>query len=125
MARLWAPAFQPDVFPKMHLGLLPETLHQTIPLSAGYVYPPFMVLERGTTLTEWMKTPRAFPGILGLMHDVATHIAMLHETGHCHRDLKPDNVLLMMQSQVWKLIDFGIAAPIGAPPCCSRTLWCT
>jgi eukaryotic-like serine/threonine-protein kinase len=73
---------------------------------------------------QWLETPREFPGVLGMLSDLAAHLATLHGTGHVHRDLKPENVLLMLQTQAWKLIDFGIAAPAGAlpAPCSLRAL---
>jgi serine/threonine protein kinase len=51
-----------------------------------------------------------------MFHDLAGQLAALHAGGYVHRDLKPDNALWMLQSQEWKLIDFGIAAAIGALP---------
>jgi serine/threonine protein kinase len=79
----------------------------------GYVFPPFLVMERGMTLAEWITSPRSSLAVLSLFSDVARLLAQVHAANYVHRDLKPDNLLLMLQSQAWRLIDFGIAAPIG------------
>ena len=81
---------------------------------SGFVFPPYVVMERGTTLAEWLQTARAFPAVMHMFHDLAKGLTCLHSAGFVHRDLKPDNVLWMLQTQVWKLIDFGIAATAGA-----------
>ena len=81
---------------------------------SGYVFPPFLVMERGMTLAEWLQAPRDSLAVLSMFKDCAALLATLHAAGHVHRDLKPDNVLLMLQTQAWRLIDFGIAAPAGA-----------
>ena len=80
----------------------------------GYVFPAYMVMERGMTLAEWLQTRRDPLGILSMFKDLAVLLATLHGAGQVHRDLKPENILSMLQSQEWKLIDFGIAAQIGA-----------
>ena len=81
---------------------------------SGYVFPPFLVMERGMTLAEWVQQRRDALAVLSMFKDCAALLATLHAAGHVHRDLKPDNVLLMLQTQAWRLIDFGIAAPSGA-----------
>ena len=43
-------------------------------------------------------------------------VVIAHE-GQCTcRDIKPANTLFMLTSQVWRLIDYGIAAHNGALP---------
>ena len=54
---------------------------------SGWPFPPYVVMERGATLREWLKTPRAFPAVLHMMHDLATQLASLHGGGYVHRDL--------------------------------------
>ena len=59
--------------------------------------------------------------ILSMFYDVARLLVHVHSAGVVHRDIKPGNVLWMLQSQTWKLIDYGIAARTGACAA-SRTL---
>lgn len=87
---------------------------QSVSSQAGFCFPAFLVMERGLTLSEWLYTEPTPLGILCMFGECAALLATLHAAGRIHRDLKPDNVLLMLHSQKWKLIDFGIAAPSGA-----------
>jgi serine/threonine protein kinase len=82
---------------------------------AGFPFPPFIIMERGITLAKWLQSPRDSLAILSMFKECAELLEKLHAAGQAHRDLKPDNILLMLQTQAWRLIDFGIAAPIGAP----------
>ena len=56
-----------------------------------------------------------------MMFDLAKQLVRVHGARVVHRDLKPGNALWMLQTQTWKLIDFGIACPAGeeSPPKCS------
>lgn len=75
----------------------------------------FMVMEylEGDTLrrrlqkTGWISVPRA----LEIAQQVALGLAAAHEQGIVHRDVSPDNVLLVSSegSETVKVIDFGIA----------------
>lgn len=42
-------------------------------------------------------------------------IKHMHEAGVCHRDLKPDNLLLICENDdcVLKITDFGVAGPVA------------
>lgn len=40
--------------------------------TSGYVWPPFLVVERGTTLGDWAAEPRAFGAVLNMLHEVAS-----------------------------------------------------
>jgi serine/threonine protein kinase len=80
----------------------------------GYRFPPFMVLDRGVTLKEWLKVKRNPSLVLGMVVEVLELLEHLHSSGIVHRDLKPDNVLFVLQTQEWRLLDFGIATTAGA-----------
>jgi hypothetical protein len=98
---------------------LPQVFHggdnadKALRSPGGFVFPPFLVLERGAPLPMWMQEPRSFPSVLNMFHDLAMQLERLHSADYVHCDFKPDNVLLMLQTQVWKLIDLGISKCIG------------
>lgn len=80
----------------------------------GFRFPPYIVLARGVTLAAWAQTPRRFGAVINLMESLTDLLAILHGAGCVHRDLKPGNALVQMDSQEWCLIDFGIVAKAGA-----------
>ena len=57
---------------------------------------------------EGALTPRA---ALDLMESVLTGLAVAHEAGYIHRDVKPENVLIADQGPV-KVADFGLARAV-------------
>jgi serine/threonine protein kinase len=82
-------------------------------------------MERGMTLTEWyskLPSGRGFHEIVAMQEAVAKLLALLHSAGRVHRDLKPDNILYVLQSAEWRLLDFGITETAGAVAvsACSR-----
>lgn len=81
---------------------------------SGYTFPPFLVLERGTTLRTWMAEERSFFDTLSMVEAVTRLLATLHAAGYVHRDVKPDNIVLLLQSTKWRMLDLGICARIGA-----------
>lgn len=54
---------------------------------------------------------------LRIMRDVAVAMSHVHRRGVCHRDLKPDNIIIIKTSRgnLPKIIDFGICHPQGSP----------
>ncbi len=54
---------------------------------------------------------------LRIMRDVAVAMSHVHRKGVCHRDLKPDNIIIINSSRgnLAKIIDFGICHPQGSP----------
>ena len=78
------------------------------------------VLERGTTLAEWRARARSFFEVSALVDSLAALLATLHGSNRVHRDLTPQNVLYLMQSTEWRLLDVGICETIGALSTCSN-----
>src|SRR6185437_14983992 len=52
------------------------------------------------------RRPRSLVRRLSVVRDVVKGVARLHRSGYCHRDLKPDNILLCARG-VAKVGDLG------------------
>jgi serine/threonine protein kinase len=82
---------------------------------SGFVFPPCIVTERGVTARDWTGLRhRTYFDVASMVERLAQLLHTLHASGRVHRDLKPDNVLYLLQSTQWRLIDLGIAASSGA-----------
>ena len=84
---------------------------------------PYLVLEwlEGENLEKvlWEERRMALPNrtvseAASLLDPIAYALALAHEKGICHRDLKPGNVVLLGESRgpncTIKLLDFGVAS---------------
>ncbi|MDR0504586.1 MAG: serine/threonine protein kinase [Bifidobacteriaceae bacterium] len=78
----------------------------------------WLVMEQadGQTLTSWVAEHGAFcfTTVLPALAQIAAGLQALHRSGLIHRDVSPTNILF--DGQQARLIDFGIALPIGSPP---------
>ncbi len=74
----------------------------------------FIVMEflRGTSLGKWARTGIDLPRALAVLVQICDGLAAAHAVGVVHRDLKPDNVMVLPTSdgaELVKLLDFGVA----------------
>jgi eukaryotic-like serine/threonine-protein kinase len=78
---------------------------------------PYIVMEmiEGSTLAQRMAEQSRFPPdeVARIGGDVAATLALAHDHGIVHRDVKPANVMLTGRGEV-KVMDFGIAAELLA-----------
>ena len=76
-----------------------------------------MLFVDGTDLATLLKGPDAATGLdperaVRIVADVAEALTSAHGAGLVHRDVKPSNVLVSGDSDVW-LVDFGIVSALG------------
>ena len=105
-----------------HPGLVQISDYGQLPDKTAYI-----VMERlhGESLSTRIKqggSPIGLHEALTFSSQIAQALAVVHEKGVIHRDLKPDNIMIVADSQVpggkrTKLLDFGIAkmADDGSP----------
>jgi eukaryotic-like serine/threonine-protein kinase len=67
-----------------------------------------MEFVRGQTLGEWLKQPRDWREVLGVMRKAGRGLAAAHAVGLLHRDFKPENVMVGKGGRV-RVMDFGLA----------------
>ena len=83
---------------------------------------PYIVMEllNGQPLSEWLYRQKVLPSLQvvdGIMRDLFSAFEAAHNVGVIHRDLKPDNIYLSIESdgqQVVKVLDFGLARIEGS-----------
>jgi len=78
-----------------------------------------MELAAGMTLREHLTAARrlSWEAAVALVAQVASGLGVAHEAGIVHRDIKPDNVLLVPQPDrppLAKVIDFGVALDMAS-----------
>lgn len=70
-----------------------------------------MPLHRAPTLRQWALAQRSLPSteqVVTIAHRIVQALALVHESACLHRDIAPDNVLLLDDGQPL-LLDFGAA----------------
>lgn len=75
--------------------------------------PPYLVMEyiEGKSLSEVLSSegPLGLERGISVLRQMCSALTHAHESGVVHRDLKPANVLLQKNTEVVKIVDFGIA----------------
>ena len=76
--------------------ILPSLLHASdnangaLRSRSGFRMPPFLALERGTTLKAWRASgERSYFETAAMLESVTRLLATLHGAGIVHRDIKP------------------------------------
>lgn len=98
------------------------------PLILQYI--DFVVDESAMLITEYLPWCNLYQHIiefniidltieekLNIMIDISKAIKIIHNRGFIHNDIKPENILLDMETKQIKLIDFGAIAEIGIDDC--------
>ncbi len=79
---------------------------------------PFMVMEllSGEPLAKRLERERRLPlaDALGVARQMLAGLAAAHAADVIHRDVKPENIMLVRRDRV-KLVDFGVARIIDGP----------
>ncbi len=73
----------------------------------------YMVLEyeRGQPLKQWWDKRKVMPEqqLLSLLQPLLDGLALVHDSGYLHRDIKPDNIYVRKEDGSLVLLDFGAA----------------
>jgi eukaryotic-like serine/threonine-protein kinase len=82
--------------------------------SAGDELLVAMEYVRGTTLREWLQSPRPWPAVIDVFGGAGRGLAAAHAQGMVHRDFKPANVMMGRDGRV-RVLDFGLVV-LGEVP---------
>jgi eukaryotic-like serine/threonine-protein kinase len=79
---------------------------------------PYITMQflQGYPLDQYLKTkgPPPLPHVIRLARETALGLAAAHAFGLVHRDIKPANLWLEAPNGRVKVLDFGLAKPVGS-----------
>ncbi len=78
----------------------------------------FIIMEllTGQSLSSWVRSGIEVPRALAILAQICEGLAAAHSVNVIHRDLKPDNVIIVREpegGELVKLLDFGVAKLIN------------
>ena len=97
------------------LSNVPEIVHIKSFFQANGTAYIVMEYVRGITLNQYVRQQGyrlTVPQTLNILKPVMEALAKVHDTGLIHRDISPDNIMLLPNGKV-KLLDFGAARDNG------------
>lgn len=103
---------------RFHHPSIPRLISQGWWVASPKASHPYLVLEwiHGLPLYKWaLKYQATSRQVLGVLAQVAGALAVLHQGGCLHRDLKGDNILVNAKGRA-VLMDYGSGTWAGAPP---------
>lgn len=71
----------------------------------------YIVMEwvEGVTLDRWLREPHTKDRKLNILRQLLAAVGYIHSQGIVHRDLKPENLMITLNGDYLKVIDFGLA----------------
>lgn len=94
------------------------TVHE-VGIFAGQVFVAMEFVD-GPTLTQWLRSRPAWPEVAEVFLQAGRGLAAAHAARLVHRDFKPDNVLLHVDTQGRpdrvRVVDFGLARKVDRTP---------
>jgi serine/threonine protein kinase len=84
---------------------------------SGFIFPPFVILEKGLPLDEWRSKPQSMGEAMTMFSDLASHLLALHNQNTVYRDFTPKNIVLMRSNSSWRLLRVERCAKKGVHFC--------